>query len=140
MNNQGALNPLHKVASGGEMARLMLALKVVLSKNSTVCTFIFDEIDTGIGGDVADAVGKRLQILSNHKQVVVITHSPQVASYGHNHILISKFTDQGEVRTATKELSTDEKIVEIARMLSGEHVTDEAIAAAKALWNEHHDR
>lgn len=138
MNNQGALNPLHKVASGGEMARLMLALKVVLSKNSAVCTFIFDEIDTGIGGDVADAVGKRLQRLSENKQVVVITHSPQVASYGHNHILISKFIEDGETRTSTKELSEDERIKEIARMLSGEHVTQEAIAAAKALLNEHY--
>jgi DNA repair protein RecN (Recombination protein N) len=125
--------PLAKVASGGELARFMLALKVVLAKVSPVPTLVFDEVDTGIGGATADAVGERLFRLGQDLQVLVITHSPQVAARGRTHLRVSKEELAGRLATRVSPLSLDEREDEIARMLSGAEITPEARAAATRL-------
>lgn len=127
---QGAIN---KIASGGELARFMLALKLNLATTSNIATMIFDEVDTGIGGATAQAVGERLARLSKDVQILVVTHSPQVASKGNNHFKVEKSTAQNITTTNVAVLSETERLGEIARMLSGENITDEARAAAKAL-------
>jgi DNA repair protein RecN (Recombination protein N) len=125
--------PNHKVASGGELARIMLALKVVLADADVVPTIIFDEVDAGIGGAAAAAVGERLSRLAEDVQVLVVTHSPQVAAQGNSHFQIRKTgTDKANV-TEVGELSGDLRIEEIARMLSGANITEEARAAAVSL-------
>ena len=121
--------PLHKVASGGELARFMLALKVNLTGTEDIATLIFDEVDSGIGGATASAVGQRLQRLSDEKQVLVITHSPQVAAFGLNHMKVSKKDNV----TTIEPLTPDMKVEEIARMLSGAEITDSARMAATTL-------
>lgn len=121
--------PLHKVASGGELARFMLALKVNLTGTEDIETLIFDEVDSGIGGATASAVGQRLQRLSDEKQVLVITHSPQVAAFGLNHMKVSKKDNV----TTIEPLTPDMKVEEIARMLSGAEITDSARMAATTL-------
>jgi DNA repair protein RecN (Recombination protein N) len=125
--------PLAKIASGGELARFMLALKVVLARTSPVPTLVFDEVDSGIGGAVAAAVGERLHRLGQELQVLVVTHSPQVAARGAHHWRVAK--QQGTARTLTRveELGAEERREEIARMLSGTAVTAEARAAAASL-------
>ena len=122
--------PLNKIASGGEMARFMLALKVVTQEADATPTLIFDEVDTGVGGAVAEAIGLRLKKLGEQGQVFAVTHSPQVAAKGHAHIRISKTTDKKSTRTQTEMLDHDQRIEEIARMLSGATITAEARAAA----------
>lgn len=124
---------LKKVASGGELSRFMLAMKVVLSKVNMVGTMIFDEIDTGIGGAVADAVGARLKLLSEHVQVFAITHQPQVSARADLHLKVSKQVDKKTTQTQVQALSEQERIEEIARMLSGDSITSEARAAASRL-------
>ncbi|SMH60700.1 DNA repair protein RecN [Azospirillum agricola] len=126
----GALN---KIASGGELARFMLALKVVLAQTSTIGTLVFDEVDTGIGGAVAAAVGERLETLGHGLQVLVVTHSPQVAARGAVHLKVQKSQKGEQVTTGVAELDGDERREEIARMLSGATVTAEARAAADSL-------
>ncbi|CAO3422559.1 DNA repair protein RecN [Azospirillum doebereinerae] len=126
----GALN---KIASGGELARFMLALKVVLAQTSTVGTLVFDEVDTGIGGAVAAAVGERLEKLGHGLQILVVTHSPQVAARGAIHLKVQKSLKGEQVTTGVAELDGDERREEIARMLSGATVTAEARAAADSL-------
>lgn len=125
---------IDKIASGGEMARFMLALQLTLlaTSNQQPC-IIFDEIDTGIGGKVAESVGIRLKKLSELTQVLVITHQPQVASKSANNILVSKESDNVRTISKAKILSPEERVKEIARMLSGEKITEEAIHAAKQL-------
>ncbi|MBX2834795.1 MAG: DNA repair protein RecN [Micavibrio sp.] len=126
-------SPLTKIASGGEMARFMLALKVVMAAVGSAETLIFDEVDTGIGGAVADAVGERLCILAKTHQVMVVTHSPQVAARGNNHWIVHK-SGEADVRTSITPLkSAQERREEIARMLSGAQITIEARAAADKL-------
>lgn len=132
-NPNSPQGPLGKIASGGELARFMLALKVNLAKSSTVSTMIFDEVDAGIGGATAQAVGERLARLGNEVQVLVVTHSPQVAARGSNHYKVEKFTENNITTTLVRELSPAEKHEEIARMLAGETITDEARAAARVL-------
>ena len=129
---RGALN---KIASGGELSRFMLALKVNLSQKSSVETLIFDEVDAGIGGATAQAVGERLARLAGKVQVLVVTHSPQVASFSRRHFMVSKTTVDNVTTTKVHQLSAAEKKEEIARMLSGENITDEARAAADVLIN-----
>ena len=134
--NPGAPSgPLNRIASGGELARFMLALKVVLSKADPVPTLIFDEVDAGIGGAVADAVGVRLSTLSSDVQVLVVTHSPQVAARGAQHLRVSKSAKggDGKVLTTVEALDATQRTDEIARMLAGEQVTSEARAAAQSL-------
>jgi DNA repair protein RecN (Recombination protein N) len=126
--------PLAKIASGGELSRFMLALKVVLARTSPVPTIVFDEVDSGIGGAVAAAVGQRLARLSTDLQVLVVTHSPQVAAKGAHHWHVAK-TSQGKGLTVTRvtALGPEERREEIARMLAGAEVTGEARAAAASL-------
>ena len=125
--------PISKIASGGELARFMLALKVALAEASEPLTMIFDEVDAGVGGAVAEAVGSRLKLLAENGQVLVVTHSPQVAACGNHHWLISKSVDDDSTMTRVEELSTQNREEEIARMLAGASVTDEARAAAVRL-------
>lgn len=128
--------PLAKVASGGELSRFMLAIKVVLAKADPVPTLIFDEVDTGIGGATASAVGQRLAKLGHDVQVLVVTHSPQVAALGSHHLRVSKATRGKVTTTSVSALSTDERVEEIARMLSGAAITPAARDAAKALMGD----
>lgn len=123
--------PLDKIASGGELARLMLALRVVLMNNSRA--LIFDEIDTGISGATAAAVGQRLSRLASGQQLIVITHSAQVAGFGNKHFLIAKNSDGKMTTTNVQELSGDDRICEIARIISGAKITVDSLAAAKEL-------
>ena len=127
--------PLMKVASGGELSRFMLALKVVLADRGSAPTLIFDEIDTGVGGAVADAIGQRLARLSERVQVIAVTHAPQVAARAERHFLIAKDAVAGADRVATRvvPLGAKPRREEIARMLAGATVTDEARAAAARL-------
>ena len=132
--NPGAPSgPLAKIASGGELSRFMLALKVCLTNETSGVTMIFDEIDRGVGGATADAVGRRLQALGNEGQVLVVTHSPQVAALGAHHWRVSKAVEKGVTLSTVAALNADQRIDELARMISGDRVTDEARAAAKAL-------
>ena len=132
-NPGSAPGALNKIASGGELARFMLALKVVLAQTSTVGTLVFDEVDTGIGGAVAAAVGERLEKLGHNLQVLVVTHSPQVAARGGVHLKVQKTAKGNQVTTGVAELDGDARQEEIARMLSGATVTAEARAAAASL-------
>ena len=125
--------PISKIASGGELARFMLALKVALAEASEPLTMIFDEVDAGVGGAVAEAVGSRLKLLAENGQVLVVTHSPQVAACGNHHWLISKSVDDDRTMTRVEELTTQNREEEIARMLAGASVTEEARAAAVRL-------
>jgi DNA repair protein RecN (Recombination protein N) len=127
--------PMMKVASGGELARFLLALKVVLADKGSAPTLVFDEIDTGVGGAVADAIGARLARLSSRVQVVAVTHAPQVAARAGNHFRIAKeaMADLDRVATRVAPLAPDHRREEIARMLSGAEVTSEARAAADRL-------
>ena len=132
-NPNSPQGPLNKIASGGELARFMLALKVNLAQSSQIGTMIFDEVDAGVGGATAQAVGERLARLAQNVQVLVVTHSPQVASKGNNHFKVEKHTVNNVTTTTVKELNEAERHEEIARMLAGEVITDEARAAAKVL-------
>ncbi|WP_457487986.1 DNA repair protein RecN [Tardiphaga sp. P5_C10] len=127
--------PMMKVASGGELSRFLLALKVVLSDKGSAPTLVFDEIDTGVGGAVADAIGARLARLAGKVQVMAVTHAPQVAARADQHLLISKDAlDKGKrVATRVNTLASDHRREEIARMLAGAEITAEARAAAERL-------
>jgi DNA repair protein RecN (Recombination protein N) len=125
--------PLARIASGGELSRFMLALKLVLADTSSVPSLIFDEVDSGIGGAVAAAVGERLQRLGTSLQVLVVTHSPQVAARGAHHWRVAKNLSERAAVTRVEELDPDTRQEEIARMLSGRIVTAEARAAAASL-------
>jgi DNA repair protein RecN (Recombination protein N) len=132
--NPGApFGALARIASGGELSRFMLALKLVLSGTSSVPTLIFDEVDSGIGGAVAAAVGERLQLLGARLQLLVVTHSPQVAARGAHHWRVAKRQAERATVTRVEELDADTRQEEIARMLSGSTVTAEARAAAASL-------
>ena len=138
--NKGVpLAPLNKVASGGELSRFMLAFKLHLAKTDGIPVMIFDEIDTGISGATSDAVGKRLKKLTQECQVIVITHSPQVAAFGNQHMTVSKAELDGKILSSVDTLADEERILEIARMLSGAKVTQDAFNAAKALLKEKHE-
>lgn len=132
--NPGApFAPLIKIASGGELSRFILALKVSLAEQGGATSMIFDEIDRGVGGAVASAIGDRLHRLSRQAQLLVVTHSPQVAARADRHLLIAKTSDGTVARTGVRQLSADERQEEIARMLSGAEVTDEARSQAARL-------
>jgi DNA repair protein RecN (Recombination protein N) len=124
---------LSKIASGGELSRFMLALKVALSSVRQATTLIFDEIDTGTGGAVADAIGQRLGRLGKAAQVLVVTHLPQVAACGNQHLLVAKYEKGKKIITEVKQLSSAERKEELARMLAGATITSEARKAAQKL-------
>ncbi len=136
MNPGQEFTPLAETASGGELARMILGLKVVLQEVQTTPTLVFDEVDTGIGGAAAAAVGERLALLAEDTQVLVITHSPQVASRGDQHLHVSKSTDGITTSSNVRSLTMDDRIDEISRMLAGDTLTDESQAAAKSLIAE----
>jgi DNA repair protein RecN (Recombination protein N) len=131
-----AAGPIDRIASGGELSRFLLALKVCLAARAPGLTMIFDEIDRGVGGATADAVGRRLAMLAGEAQVLVVTHSPQVAARGTHHWRIAKTSDGITTRTLVDALTPDLRIDEIARMLAGEKVTPEARLAARALMEK----
>ncbi len=124
-----------KVASGGELSRFLLALKVALADRGSAPTLVFDEIDTGVGGAVADAIGQRLARLAKTVQVLSVTHAPQVAARADTHFLISK-SGKDKVATQVVEMDRASRQEEIARMLAGASITDEARAAAERLMRE----
>jgi DNA repair protein RecN (Recombination protein N) len=132
--NPGApFGPLTRIASGGELSRFILALKVALAEAGSAATMIFDEIDRGVGGAVASAIGERLARLAKDSQVLVVTHSPQVAARAAHHYRIEKAHDESSTTTTVRRLTADERREEIARMLSGASITEEARAQASRL-------
>ncbi|MBL9061179.1 DNA repair protein RecN [Tabrizicola sp.] len=134
--NPGApAGPLNRIASGGELSRFLLALKVCLTGDSPGLTLIFDEIDRGVGGATADAVGRRLKALAEGAQVLVVTHSPQVAAFGARHWRVEKRVAGGQTLSTVTGLDAGERVEEVARMLAGDTVTEAARAAARVLLN-----
>jgi len=132
--NPGApFGPLTRIASGGELSRFILALKVALAEAGSAATMIFDEVDRGVGGAVASAIGERLARLAERSQVLVVTHSPQVAARASHHYRIEKTHGSDGTRTSVRRLSAEERREEIARMLSGTSITEEARAQASRL-------
>ena len=126
LNNGSSKGEIHKISSGGELSRLMLALNLVIAKSINKKTLIFDEIDTGISGRVAEAVASRLESLSKDQQVLVVTHLPQVAAKGTNHYTASKKLYENGICTIVNKLSQSDRVEEIAKMISGKIITDEA--------------
>lgn len=124
---------LAKIASGGELSRISLAIQVITAKTSAIPTMVFDEVDVGIGGATAEVVGNLLQALGAQGQVICVTHQPQVASKGHQHVFVSKSTSNKSVSTQLQQLADDEKIEEIARMLGGIAITDKSLAHAREM-------
>ena len=135
INPGSGFKPLNKIASGGELSRFLLAVKLCFLRSNSNKTQIFDEIDRGLGGATASAIGKRLLQLSEHEQVLVVTHSPQVAAYSDNHLKVVKINRDNLTNTKVNTLDEKSLIEEIARMLSGELISSEALAAAATLRN-----
>ncbi len=127
------MKSLNKVVSGGEISRFMLALKAVLADSEEVQTIVFDEIDTGISGFTADVVGDKLVNISKKRQLIVITHLPQIASKADNHYMIEKKTDENFTTSSIKKLTSEDRIKEIARLISGANITDSSLKSAREL-------
>ena len=127
------LKPLNKVASGGELSRISLAIQVITAQAARIPTLVFDEVDVGIGGRVAEIVGLQLRGLGQHRQVVCVTHLPQVAALGHHHYQVSKSTDQKTTITEINPLDNTQRIDEIARMLGGIKITEQTLSHAKEM-------
>lgn len=132
-NKNQPLKPCGDIASGGEISRLMLSIKALVAQAKTLPTIIFDEIDTGVSGDIADRMGQVMKQLSQHLQVVTITHLPQVAGKGDAHFLVYKEDSENDTTTHIVELSGNERLNEVARMLSGSTITEQAIENARIL-------
>jgi DNA repair protein RecN (Recombination protein N) len=130
-----SLKPLSTIASGGELSRVVLAIKAILAETDAVGTVIFDEVDAGIGGAVAEVVGKKLNALSKKHQLICITHLPQIACFGSNHYHIVKQVENGRTTTAIRPMDQEERIMEIARMLGGETITPTALEHARAMMS-----
>ena len=129
------MRPLSKVASGGELARLSLAVQVACAGRDSRC-MVFDEVDSGIGGAIAEIVGRELRTLAQHAQVLCVTHLPQVASQGHHHLRVNKLTDGKTTRTSLVDLSADERVEELARMLGGVDITAKAREHAQEMLRQ----
>jgi len=127
------LKALAKVASGGELSRISLAIQVITAQTSRVPTLVFDEVDVGIGGPTAEIVGQLLRRLGERGQVMTVTHLPQVAAQGHQHLFVHKVRDSDATRTAVSKLSKTERVEEVARMLGGIDLTKESLAHAKKM-------
>ncbi|KAA3626407.1 MAG: DNA repair protein RecN [Proteobacteria bacterium] len=127
------LRPLNKVASGGELSRISLAVQVVTTRNALIPTLIFDEVDVGIGGSVAETVGALMRQLGDSRQILCITHLPQVAAQGHHHYAVSKRIDGNSTRTAIRLLADDERVQELARMMGGAEITAQTQAHAREM-------
>ena len=132
-NHGMPLKPLHKTASGGEMSRISLAIQVITSEKSDTPTLVFDEVDVGVGGKVAQIVGTRLRNLGKNAQVICITHLPQVAAQGEQHIFIDKVSTDSETYSTLVKLQDEMRTTEIARMLGGEVITDRTRAHAQEM-------
>lgn len=132
-NKGEPLKPLNKVASGGELSRIMLALKSILNRGQLIGTIIFDEIDTGVSGKVATSIGAKMQEISGYKQIICITHLPQVATHANHHLHVSKTDIDGRTTTQVQYLTGDARIHEIAVMMSDETVTETALANAREM-------
>lgn len=130
------LKPLTKVASGGELSRISLAIQIIAAQKLTLPALIFDEVDTGIGGGIAEVVGKQLRALSHNRQVLCVTHLPQVASQAHQHYLISKNKEKTSTSTRVSQLSQPDRIEEVARMIGGIEITDATRALAEEMLHE----
>lgn len=128
-----ALKPLSCIASGGELSRVILALKALLAGTESVETIVFDEVDAGIGGGVAEVVGRKMASLARHRQIICITHLPQIAKFGDHHFRISKHVSGGKTKTTITSLAENERVEEIARMLGGEEITRATIAHAREM-------
>ena len=132
--NKGAnLNTLRKTASGGELSRIMLAVKYILSKHIQLPTIMFDEIDSGVSGEISNMMGEIMKNMSKSMQVFTITHLPQIAAKGDVHFKVFKEDTNEETITKLVRLTQDDRIVEIAQMLGGEKITDSAVLHAKSL-------
>jgi DNA repair protein RecN (Recombination protein N) len=129
------LGALHKIASGGELSRISLAIQIVAARSLGIPTLIFDEVDAGIGGGVAEAVGLQLRRLSEQRQVMCVTHLPQVAAQAHHHIQVNKRTRKQTTGTQVVTLNNQERVEEIARMLGGLELTDKTRAHAEEMIN-----
>ena len=136
LNPGQPLQPLSKVGSGGELSRISLAVQVTGSKDKGIPTLIFDEVDSGIGGGVAETVGKLLHSLSDKRQIFCVTHLAQIASQGDHHLQVAKATHAGTTLTRVGELNDEERIDEIARMLGGVKITEQTLAHAKEMLNQ----
>ena len=130
------LKPLASIASGGELSRVVLALKAILAESDAVETIVFDEVDAGIGGGTAEVVGRKLSDLARHHQIICITHLPQIAKFGEHHFSISKHVDDGRTKTAIQPLSREDRTKEIARMLGGEKITQTTLDHARELMEK----
>ena len=134
--NKGiAPDDMSRVASGGELSRLMLAIKEVAAENAYIPTLIFDEIDTGVSGEVASKLGDIMQKMGETLQIISITHLPQIASKAKNHFFVYKDETEQKTRSCIRQLSRDERVTEIAKMLSNDKITQEAISAAERLMS-----
>lgn len=127
------LKPLSRIASGGELSRIMLALKTILAKKTSVETIIFDEVDAGIGGATAEVVGEKINALSEYHQILCITHLPQIACKGNSHFLVEKGVENGRTQTFITSMSKNERVNEIARLMGGRNITEQAIAHAREI-------
>lgn len=127
------LKPLSKVASGGELSRISLAIQVISAGHGSIPTLIFDEVDVGVGGGVAEMVGRQLHTLGDERQVLCVTHQPQVAAQGHQHLQVSKQSKGENTRSAVKTLSAEERVEEIARMLGGMTITEQTLSHAREM-------
>ena len=134
-NKGGNFGELRKVASGGELSRIMLSVKKILSEYTQLPTIIFDEIDTGVSGEISNKIAQIMQQMSKYMQVITITHLPQIAAKGAQHYKVFKSDLKGETTTSLKQLSLEERIIEIAEMLSGKEISDSALTHAKELLN-----
>lgn len=131
--------PLAKVASGGEISRIMLAMKSILAKSDRLPMLVFDEIDVGVSGGIAEAVGTRMRDLGRYHQIITITHLPQVAAQGNAHFRVEKRVEDGRTRTDMRLLSPDERVAEVAGLMSGAQVSDSALESARELISAHAD-
>jgi len=127
------LKPLSRIASGGELSRIMLAMKTILARTASVETLVFDEVDSGIGGATAEVVGEKLQSLADYHQLLCITHLPQIAIKGQTHFLVKKRIKDNRTQTFISEVGSEERVKEIARLLGGKKVTEQAIAHAREM-------
>ena len=132
-NRGEAIKSLSRIASGGELSRLMLAIKRVLARVDPVFTYVFDEVDTGMSGAAADAVGRVLKAVSLERQIIVVTHLPQIAAFADSHFTVAKQSRDERVRTCISPLSDEGRVGEVARMLAGSAVTPEALGNARAM-------
>ncbi|RMH59294.1 MAG: DNA repair protein RecN, partial [Bacteroidetes bacterium] len=128
-----APRPLARVASGGEVSRIMLALKTILAKSDRLPILVFDEIDVGISGAIARQVGQRLRDLASYHQIIAITHLPQIAALGDEHFVVEKHVDEGRTKTQIRRLAEHERAAQVARLIGGAEVTDAVLESAREL-------